>query len=92
VRYAPADTTYDRDVLDLLDRAGVPTRCPPILEPRHIEAVLHLTRPQRLQLAKVGILTPLPRRAYEHDRYRMVDVARAILEHGLPAYWHLLDA
>lgn len=76
---------------DVLELANVPTTCPPILEPRHVEAVLGLTRRQRLQVADAGILTPLPRGAYQHDRYRHVDVARAILLHGLTAYWDRLD-
>jgi hypothetical protein len=76
---------------DILDLAGVPTTCPHVLEPRHVEAVFGLTRGRRLQLAAVGILEPLPRRAYQHDRYRHLDVARAILLHGLTPYWHRLD-
>lgn len=86
---ASLDAVAPADVLDL---AGVPTTCPPILEPRHVEAVFGWTRRRRLQVADAGILEPLPRGAYQHDRYRHVDVARAILLHGLQPDWNRLDA
>lgn len=76
---------------ELLDAAGVPTVCPPILLPAHVEAVLAITRSQRRQLEAVGWLVPTAKTTGGHARYDKVDLARAILEHGFIPYWDRLD-
>lgn len=85
------DLTYADDVLDLLDRAGVPTTCPPLLEPRHIEAVLGITRDQRRALEAAGWLARSGATPGGHARYSPADLARAVLRHSLRAYWDRLD-
>ena len=87
----PPSRSGVRSASELLDQAGVPTTVPPILEPRHVEAVLGINRTQRRQLEAVGILAPMERRAYEHARYRTLDVACAIVEHALRARWDRLS-
>ncbi|MFO7545488.1 MAG: hypothetical protein R6W77_08350 [Trueperaceae bacterium] len=76
---------------DVLDRAGVPTTCPPILEPRHVEAVLSINRSQRRQLEALGWLSPSHKTFGGQARYAPADLARAILEYGFRAYWSRLD-
>lgn len=85
------DATYTRDVLDLLDRAGVPTTCPPQLTPGQVERVLRLTPDYRRSLERDKWLVPTDRTPGRHARYSPADLARAILRYGLRTYWDDLD-
>lgn len=76
---------------NLLDRAGVPTIAPPILEPRHVDAILGWNRTIRQQAERTGLLRPLDRVDGEHARYRTVDVARVIVTEHLRPDWSIFS-
>ena len=77
---------------DLLDQAGVPTIVPPVLEPRHVEAIFGWTVTHRRQAEDAGILKPIPCKLNQHARYLTRDVAKAIIEYGIPAKWDVFNS
>ena len=90
----PVDNTNYGRSLDpnaLLDLAGVPTIVPPVLEPRHVEAIFGWSVTHRRQAESAGILEPMPRKPNQHARYLTLDVAKAIIHYGIHANWDAFD-